>query len=493
MRKYDHYIGGNWEEPRNGHYFDVRNPYTAEVWARVACGDEGDVDFAVAAARAAFDGPWRKIAPGARGDLLRRMADLLAGRVDEFTRTQVCENGKPIAETRPQTANAPAWLHYYAGLADKISGQVIPFDRADHFVFTKYEPLGVVAAIVPWNSPLRLLLWKLAPALAAGNTLVIKPSEVSPVSALLLAELATEAGIPPGVVNVVTGYGPDVAAPLARHPEIDKIAFTGGGRNGRLVSVAAAERFCPVTLELGGKSPNIIFEDCDLTQAVNGAAAAIFGSTGQTCLAGSRLLVHRDIAESVVEGLTAVAASVRHGDPMDPATEYGPVPTRAQFDSICGYINLARQEGATIKYGGRMISDSRCAQGLFIEPTILTNVTREMRVCREEIFGPVVCIQEFSSEQEAIEIANDTPFGLAAGVWTENINRALRVTDSLRAGVVWVNGYRITSPTMPFGGYKESGLGREGGAEMIKEYLQIKAICINATGKVASPFRPYSG
>ena len=490
MKSYNHYIGGQWVEPATGSYAEVRNPYTDEAWVRVACGDARDVDKAVAAAREAFtNGPWRRFTATQRGDALRRLAELLAEHAQEFADIQVRENGKPIAETLPQTVNAPTWLQYYAGLADKIEGQVLPFDRMEHLAFTRYEPLGVVAAVTPWNSPLRLLIWKMAPALATGNTMVIKPSEVTPVSTLMFAELATKAGFPGGVINVVTGGGLEVAEPLVRHNDVAKIAFTGGGKNGRAVHAAAADRFCPITLELGGKSPNIVFEDSDVDAAIVGAAAAIFGSTGQTCLAGSRLLVHESIHDRVVDGIEAIARGIRHGDPMDPKTEFGPVPTRAQFESISRYIAIARQEGATIRYGGKPLEGPECAKGLFMAPTIITGVNNSMRVCQEEIFGPVVCVVPFSSEEEAVAIANDTPYGLAAGVWTENLNRALRVVAALQAGVVWVNGYRITSPTMPFGGYKASGLGREGGAEMIKEYLQVKSVCINMSGNVATPFR----
>jgi aldehyde dehydrogenase (NAD+) len=354
---------------------------------------------------------------------------------------------------------------------------------------TRCEPLGVVAAITPWNSPLRLLLWKLAPALAAGNTLVVKPSEVSPISTLMLAELAIEAGLPAGVFSVVTGSGVDVAQPLTKHRKVAKLAFTGGGGHGRQVNLAAAERFCPVTLELGGKSPNIIFEDCDVEAAIAGAAAAIFGSSGQTCLAGSRLLVHERVYNDIVQGLVAIARSVRYGDPMDETTEYGPIPVKAQYDAILKHVEDARLEGAKVAYGAHPLTGRGCAAGLFIAPTVLVDVTPNMRVWREELFGPVVCVMPFSTEDEACHIANDTRYGLAAGVWTNDLNRAFRVSARLQAGVVWVNGYRITSPTMPFGGYKESGLGREGGMEMIREYLQIKSICINMSGEVKTPFK----
>lgn len=488
MKHFEHYIGGRWVPPTSSSYDDVVNPYTGKVWARVARGSATDVERAVAAAQEALSGPWGKLTASQRGDLLRRMGDLLASEAEEYANVQVQENAKPIAETLPQTLNAPAWLYYYAGLADKIEGRVLPFDRTDHFAFTRYEPLGVVAAITPWNSPLRLLLWKLAPALAAGNTLVVKPSEVSPVSTLMLAELAQRAGLPEGVVNVITGTGIDVAEPLASHPEVAKLAFTGGGRNGRRVSLAAAERFCPITLELGGKSPNIIFGDSDVDAAVVGAAAAIFGSTGQTCLAGSRLLVHESIYERVVEGLVRIAASIRHGDPADMSTEYGPIPVKAQYEAVLQHIAIAQREGASVAYGGHAITGSQCAAGLFVSPTVLVDVTPTMQVWVEEVFGPVVCVMPFSDDEEALRIANDSPYGLAAGVWTADLKRALDMSSRLKAGVVWVNGYRITSPTMPFGGYKASGLGREGGAEMIREYLQVKSVCINVSGQTSTPF-----
>jgi acyl-CoA reductase-like NAD-dependent aldehyde dehydrogenase len=382
----------------------------------------------------------------------------------------------------------PQFYYYFGGLADKIEGAVLPTDKAGIFNFTRHEPLGVVAAIVPWNSPLNLATWKLAPALAAGNTVVWKPSEYTSASALEFVRLFEEAGFPPGVVNVVTGFGKEVGEPLVAHPRVAKVAFTGGDAGGRAVYQAAAKDFKRVTLELGGKSANIVFEDAKLDNAVKGAISGIFAATGQTCIAGSRLLVHRSIHRELLERLVAFAKTARMGDPMSMETQVGPVTTRAQYEKVLEYIDVARQDGAKCVLGGGAAKRPECGDGWFVEPTIFDSVTNDMRIAREEVFGPVLSVIEFADDEEAVRIANDSPYGLAAGLWTESMRRAITVSQSLQAGIVWVNTYRAVSYMSPFGGYKHSGIGRENGQEAIREYLQTKSVWISTTEDVPNPF-----
>ena len=373
-------------------------------------------------------------------------------------------------------------------VSDKIEGAVIPTDKPDTFNYTRHEPLGVVAAIIPWNSPLLLLAWKLAPALAAGNTVVVKPSEYTSASALEFMKLVEAAGFPPGVVNVVTGYGAEVGTPLVEHPDVAKVAFTGSDATGQKIYESAARGLKRVTMELGGKSPNIVFDDAHLDNAIKGVISGIFAATGQTCIAGSRLLVQRSIHDQFVEKLVAFAKTAKMGDPMNMNTQVGPVTNKPQLEKILRYIDLAKGEGAHPALGGARATRPECGEGWFVEPTIFTGVRNAMRIAQEEVFGPVLAVIPFEDEDEAVAIGNDVAYGLAAGVWTQNMRRAFALSERLQAGTVWVNTYRAVSYLSPFGGYKRSGLGRESGQEMIKEYLQVKSVWISTATEVPNPF-----
>jgi (Z)-2-((N-methylformamido)methylene)-5-hydroxybutyrolactone dehydrogenase len=489
LKKYLMLAGGQWIEPVSGAWFESVNPYTAEPWALVPRGTKDDVDRAVAAAKAAFyDGQWRKLTASARGELLRRLAEIITAEADRLAEIETTDNGKLIAEMRGQLKYIPQWFHYFGGLADKIEGRVIPIDKPGVFNFTREEPLGVVAAITPWNSPLLLATWKLAPALAAGNTVVWKPSEFSSVSALAFGELFERAGFPPGVVNIVTGYGNEVGEPLITHRDVAKIAFTGGDRTGEHVYGLAAKGIKRLTLELGGKSANIVFEDADLDQAVKGVVSGIFAATGQTCIAGSRALIHRPVLDEFVDKLLALAKTAKMGNPLDMGTQVGPITTRPQYEKVLDYIRIAKEEGAVCRLGGAPAQRPECGTGWFVEPTIFTGVKANMRIAQEEVFGPVLSIIPFDTEDEAVRIANGTIYGLAAGVWTKSIRRALTMSECLEAGTIWVNTYRAVSYMSPFGGYKRSGIGRESGAEAIREYLQTKSVWIDIAGNAPNPF-----
>ena len=487
--RYRMLIDGAWVDAAGGATFETDNPYLGSAWADVPRATPVDVDRAVAAARRAFrDRAWAGLSASARGLLLRKLAERIAVEADRLAETETRDNGKLITEMRTQLRYIPQWFHYFGGLADKVEGRVIPIDKPGMINFTREEPLGVVVAITPWNSPLMLATWKLAPALAAGNTIVWKPSEFSSVSALEFGKLFEEVGFPPGVVNIVTGFGSEIGDTLVAHPDVAKVAFTGGDRTGQRVYERAAQQIKPVTLELGGKSANIVFADADLDNAVRGVVAGIFAATGQTCIAGSRALVHRSIHDQFVEKIVELGKTARMGDPLLDTTQVGPITTRPQYTKVLDYIELAKGEGATCVLGGGAASRPECGSGWFVEPTIFTDVRPTMRIAQEEVFGPVLSIIPFDDEEGAISIANETQYGLAAGVWTQSIRTAFTMAERLEAGTVWVNTYRATSYLSPFGGYKRSGIGRESGLTAIREYLHEKSVWIDTIGEVANPF-----
>ncbi len=489
MDKLQMYIGGEWVNPASNEWFETFNPFTGKPWALVARGTAADADRAVEAAYSAFtEGEWPKLKPTQRGLLMRKLGDLIAANAEHLARTEVRDNGKLMAEMLAQTRYLPQWYYYFGGLADKIEGAVIPIDKADTFNFTRFEPLGVCLGISAWNSPLLLSSFKLAPALATGNTFILKPSEYTSASALELAKLVEQAGFPPGVFNVATGFGAEVGEPLVAHPKVAKVAFTGSDTGGRRVYEAAAKTFKRVTLELGGKSPNIVFDDANLEDAVKGVISGIFAATGQTCIAGSRLLVQESIYDDFLDAVVAFARTAKMGDPAEMTTHVGPVATIPQYEKILKYIDIAKGEGAQCVLGGGPAKRPECGDGWFVEPTIFKGVTNQMRIAREEVFGPVLSAIKFKDEDEAVRIANDTPYGLAAGVWTQSIRRALLMSERLQAGTVWVNTYRSVSYMSPFGGYKHSGLGRENGLDAIREYLQVKSVWINTGTEVPNPF-----
>ncbi|HEX5226307.1 MAG TPA: aldehyde dehydrogenase [Bryobacteraceae bacterium] len=488
MTKHQMLIGGKWVNPASGEWFESVNPFTAKPWALVPRGSKADVDQAIAAAKCAFQGEWRKMTATARGALLRKFGDLVAAEAGRLAEIESTDNGKLIAEMRGQLNYIPQWFYYFGGLADKIEGRVIPIDKPGVFNFTREEPLGVVAAITPWNSPLLLAAWKLAPGLAAGNTFVWKPSEFSSVSAFAFGELFEKAGFPPGVVNIITGFGNEVGEPLITHQDVAKVAFTGGDKTGEHVYGLAARGIKHVTLELGGKSANIVFDDADLDQAVKGVVSGIFAATGQTCIAGSRALIQRSVHGKFVEKLLALAKTAQMGNPLDPSTQVGPVTTQPQYHKVLDYIRIAKEEGAVCSLGGGPATGPECGSGWFVEPTVFTDVTPQMRIANEEVFGPVLSIIPFDDEDEAVRIANNTVYGLAAGVWTQSIRRALLMSERLEAGTVWVNTYRAISYMSPFGGYKRSGIGRESGIDAIHDYLQTKSVWIDIAGNAPNPF-----
>jgi aldehyde dehydrogenase (NAD+) len=484
---YSHFIGGGAYEPASKEYLPTDDPYTGQAWARIARGNRSDVDAAVAAARRAFvEGPWPAMTPSERGRLLWKFADAIAANADRLAEIERRDNGKLAVEVVAQVRYMADYFRYYAGIADKLHGEVIPTDKKGVFAYTKLVPKGVVAIITPWNSPLTLTSWKLAPALATGCTAIVKPSEFTSASVLELARIAVDAGVPAGVLNVVTGLGPDVGEALITHPDVAHIGFTGGDAAGRRVYELAARGLKTVTLELGGKSPNIVFDDADLTQAVKGVVSGIFAACGQSCQAGSRLLVQQSIHDRFVGMLIAFMRDVKLGDPALPDTQMGPIATRPQFEKILSYIEIGRNEGATVALGGKARAD--LGSGWFVEPTIFTNVRNDMRIAQEEIFGPVLSVIPFRDEQDAIRIGNDVRFGLAAAVWTKDLHRAMLLTEKLEAGTVWVNNYRATSMTSPFGGFKDSGIGRESGADAVKEYVQTKCVWISTDLDVPNPF-----
>jgi len=473
-------INGKWVESASGKTFPTYDPSTGEVLARIAEGDREDIDRAVKAARAAFEtGPWPSLTASERGRMVWKLADLIEQHLQEFAELESLDNGKPLKVAR--AADVPLAVdlfRYMAGWATKIEGNTIPISvpytpGAKYLAYTLREPVGVVGQIIPWNFPLLMAAWKLGPALATGCTVVIKPAEQTPLSCLLLGELVQEAGIPDGVVNIVPGYGETAGAALAAHPDVDKVAFTGSTEVGKLILQAAAGNLKKVSLELGGKSPNVVFGDVDIDAAVAGSSSAIFFNHGQCCCAGSRLYVQNDIFDKVVEGVSARADKIRVGPGMDSSTDMGPLVSEEQLNRVCGYLESGFSEGAKAVTGGKRQGD----KGYFVKPTVLVNTNEKMKVVKEEIFGPVVTAIPFKDPNELVAKANDSAYGLAAGIWTRDIQKAHRLAAQLRAGTVWINCYNIFDAALPFGGYKQSGWGREMGHDALELYTEVKAVC----------------
>ena len=480
MKTYQLFIDGAYVDPVKGEHFDTVDPYRGEAWAKIPKATREDVDLAVKAAqRAMWEGPWAGMNATARGKVMRRIGDLVTENAQRLAEIEVRDNGKLMAEMHGQLRYHPEWWYYFGGLVDKLEGGVPPIDKPDMFAFTTHEPVGVVAALTAWNSPLLFIAWKCAAAIAAGCAVVVKPSEFTSASTLEFAALTKEAGLPDGMFNVVTGFGPETGQALITHPDIAKITFTGSDATGARIYEQAAKDMKRVSLELGGKSPNIVFADADMKMAAAGVVSGIFAATGQTCLAGSRLLVQRSVKDQFLDRLLTLAKSARIGNPMLPETNIGPVTTPAQYKKILDYIDVAKSEGANLILGGKPATGEGLAGGRFVEPTIFTGVRNSMRIAQEEVFGPVLSVIEFEDEAEAVKIGNDVIYGLAAGVWTKDIGRALRMSKALRAGSVYVNTYRAVSPMMPFGGMKRSGLGRESGIDAIYEFMEPKSVWLS--------------
>jgi len=478
LQRFQMCIDGQWVDALSGNTFESHDPALAQPWAELPDADETDVDRAVQAAQRAFEAPaWRGLTATARGKLLRRLGDLISENSEALAQLESRDNGKLIRETRGQVGYLPEFFHYTAGLADKLEGGTLPLDKPDLFAYTVHEPIGVVAAIIPWNSPLYLTAIKLAPALAAGNTIVLKPSEHASATLLELARLALQAGIPPGVVNVVTGFGPSTGAALTRHPLVRKIAFTGGAATARHVVRSSADNFAKLSLELGGKSPNIIFADADLDSAVNGVVAGIYAASGQSCVAGSRLLVQEEIYDEFVARLVERAGRIKIGNPQDETSEMGPMATAQQLAVVEGLVAAAVAEGARLRMGGQRVATA--GAGWYYAPTLFECDHHSMQIMQEEVFGPVASVIRFKTEEQALAMANDSQFGLAAGIWTRDLARAHRLARDVRSGIIWVNTYRAVSAMAPIGGFKNSGYGRESGIDSVLAYTELKTVWIN--------------
>ncbi|HAJ84528.1 MAG TPA: carnitine dehydratase [Rhodobacteraceae bacterium] len=487
IKNYQMLINGDWVDSSDGGTFDSVNPTTGEIWSRIPEATEADVNLAVETAHLAFTkGPWSKLTPTERGKCLRKLGDLLAEKSEGLGRTESIDTGKMLKETRWQAKYIADFFHFFAGCADKVNGETLPIDKPDMFVFTKREPLGVVAAVVPWNSQLFLVAVKLGPALAAGNTVVLKASEHASAAMLDFGKLIEKAGIPPGVVNIVTGHGEPCGRALTGHPLVARVSFTGGPNAARHVLENVKRNFAEVSLELGGKSPFIVFDDANIESAVNASIAGIFGATGQSCVAGSRLYLHEDIADEFLEKITALTRQIVIGDPLAEETQMGPLCTTSQLENIQREVAYAQEQGGKILVGGKQPEGMG---GLFYEPTIIECPRQDLRIVDTELFGPVLSVQRFKTEEEVLELANDSELGLAAGIFTQNTARSLRMANSVRAGIVWVNTYRVVSPIAEFGGVKGSGHGRESGFQAIYDYTRPKTIWINTSDEpMANPF-----
>lgn len=472
------FIDNQWRAASGGGTMEVVNPATEEVIASVASAGSDDLDAAVNAARAALNGPWGQMSARERGRLVRKLGERLMERADEVARLETLHNGKPISESRNIEIPAAAeCFEYYGGWSDKVMGETIPV-KGNYLTYTLREPIGVVAAIVPWNFPLLLAAWKIAPALACGNTVIVKPASQTPLTALALGEIAAEVGLPPGVLNVLTGPGAKLGQAIVEHPGIDKIAFTGDTATGKGIMRGAAGTLKKITLELGGKSPNIVLADADMESAIRGATIGIFYGKGEVCAAGSRLLVDRSIKNEFVDKLAARAKKMVAGDPMDPKTRFGALSSKKQLETVMRYVESGKSEGATLVAGGSR-TDIGTGKGYFVQPTVFADVKPGMTISREEIFGPVLAAIEFADLDEAIAIANDSPYGLAAGVWTRDIKKAHHVARKLQAGTVWINTYNVYDTAAPFGGYKQSGFGREMSAHALEHYTQVKSVWVD--------------
>jgi aldehyde dehydrogenase (NAD+) len=473
------YINGRWQSASSGKTFETLNPATGKRLAEVAEGGREDIELAVKAARAALDGPWGRFKPADRQRVLLRLADLFEERFDEFALLDTLDMGAPISRTSAGKARLAGTLRFYAAQAVNIRGETLHLSLpGDYFAYLEREPIGVVGAIIPWNGPSTGTIWKIGPVLATGCTVVLKPAEEAPLTPLRFAALCEEAGVPPGVINVVTGPGETAGAALASHPGVDKVAFTGSNTTGQAIIRASAGNLKKLSLELGGKSPNIVFADADLDAAVPGAAMAVFANTGQICSAGSRLFVQREIYDEFVEKVAAYGSALKIGNGVDPATEIGPLVSAEQLERVSRYLSIGEQEGARIVSRGSRPSEEALANGYFVSPTVFKDVQDTMRIAREEIFGPVVSAIPFDDVEEVVERSNASEFGLGGGVWTRDVGKAHRVAKGLKSGAVWVNCYQAMDPALPFGGYKMSGYGKEAGHLHIEEYLNTKSVCI---------------
>ena len=490
MTRYQMLIGGELVDAEGDRRLDAVNPYTRDVFATIPDASSADVHAAVDAAQRAFDRTWSTVSGAERARLMHRLADLIDERADELGRLESTDNGKILRETSGQARFAARNYRFFAGYADKLYGRTIPLDTASSLDYTLREPVGVAALVTAWNSPMQLLANKLAPALAAGNTVVIKPSEHASATTLDLSLLVAAAGFPPGVINVVSG-GVEAGTALAAHPGLGRISFTGSVSTGQAIAAAAAQTLVPVTLELGGKSPNIVFPDADLKRAVTGALIGIFSAGGQTCIAGSRLLVHSAVYDEVVEAIARRAKAIRLGDPLAPTTHMGPVANEPQYERIRQMVAAGKESGATMVAGDEGLDGADLGRGLFVRPTVFAGVRNTARLAREEIFGPVLSIIRFDDDAEAITLANDSEFGLASAIWTNDLSRAHTVARRLVAGTVWVNTYRASAAQAPFGGVRRSGYGRERGSEALEEYLRTKNVMIDLSGSTADPFVPF--